>query len=492
MDGALCEFAWPPKVLASLGPQNNRRTRRKNGKMEIMFAGAAREVTGSCHVLRANDATIVLDCGMFQGRRREADEKNRRLLLDPEEIDAVIASHAHIDHIGRLPVLIRNGYRKKIWSTSATRDLTALMLADSATIQVRDAEHLTKRNRQAIEPLYGVADAAHTTSLMVGVSYDMDFEVVPGIHGNFVDAGHILGSGSITLACNERGSSKRLVFSGDIGRRGLPIIRDPVPPKNADVVIMESTYGDRDHGSVFDARRELGRVVRECAARGGKVFIPAFAVGRIQEILYDLHVLVRENAIPAIPIYIDSPLGTDITAVFRMHPDCFDNSEALVQAVEELFRFGLVQFTREVSESKALNGMRGPMVVIAASGMVESGRIVHHIAHGAADPRNTILIVGYQAENTLGRRIVERRPVIKVFGDEMPLRATVEVLDGYSAHADQTELIEWLRAVQAASPELSRVFLVHGEPRAQDPFAELVRSLGLRVEMPALGDRVVV
>jgi metallo-beta-lactamase family protein len=459
--------------------------------MEIMFAGAAREVTGSCHVIRLNGTTIVLDCGMFQGHRREADEKNRRLLFDVEEIDAIIASHAHIDHIGRLPVLIRHGYNKRIWCTPATRDLSALMLADSANIQVKDAEHLTKRKKEAIEPLYGAADAARTTALMMGVSYDHEFEV-PGARATFVDAGHILGSGSIALDYTEGGVSKRLVFSGDIGRRGLPIIRDPVPPKNADVVIMESTYGDRDHASVHDARDELGRVVRTCAARGGKVLIPAFAVGRVQEILYDLHVLVRESSIPAIPIYIDSPLATDVTAVFRMNPDCFDDTEALVQAVEELFRFGLVQFTREVSESKALNTMHGPMIIIAASGMVESGRIVHHVAHGASDPRNTILIVGYQAENTLGRRIVERQPVIKVFGDEMPLRATVEVLNGYSAHADRKELIEWLHAVQAASPRLARVFLVHGEPRAQDPFAELVRGLGLRVEMPALGDRVVV
>jgi metallo-beta-lactamase family protein len=460
--------------------------------MEIMFAGAAREVTGSCHAIRLNGTTTVLDCGLFQGRRRESDEKNRHLLFDVAEIDSVILSHAHIDHVGRLPVLIRNGYDKKIWCTPATRDLSALMLADSANIQVKDAEHLTKRNKQAIEPLYGVADASRTTSLMIGVSYNKQFDVVPGVYGMFVDAGHILGSASVTLDYTEGGASKRLVFSGDIGRRGLPIIRDPVPPKNADVVIMESTYGDRDHASVHDARDELGRVVRTCAARGGKVFIPAFAVGRVQEILYDLHVLVRESAIPAIPIFIDSPLATDVTAAFRMNPDCFDNSEALVQSVEELFRFGLVQFTRDVSESKALNSMHGPMVVIAASGMVESGRILHHIAHGASDPRNTILIVGYQAENTLGRRIVERQPVIKVFGDEVPLRATVEVLNGYSAHADRKELIEWLRAVQAASPRLARVFLVHGEPRAQDPFAEAVRSLGLRVEMPALGERVVV
>ena len=282
------------------------------------------------------------------------------------------------------------------------------------------------------------------------------------------------------------------MFSADIGRRGLPIIRDPEIPQDADVLIMESTYGDRDHESVVDARGELARVIRTCAARGGKVLIPAFAVGRVQEILYDLHGLVRESAIPAIPIYIDSPLATDVTSIFEMHPDCFDSTEALVQAVEGLFRFNLVQFTRQVSESKALNSMRGPMVIIAASGMVESGRIVHHVAHGASDPRNTILIVGFQAQHTLGRRIVERQPVIKVFGDEVPLRATVEVISGYSAHAGAAELRAWLQGVKATSPRLRSVFLVHGEPRAQTAFADVVRAEGLRAEMPALGERVVV
>ncbi len=389
-------------------------------------------------------------------------------------------------------MLTRNGYDKQIWATPATRDLSAVMLADSANIQVKDAEHLTKRNRTAIEPLYGVADAARVAALMVGVSYHRPFDVTPAVRGTFIDAGHILGSASVVLDCNEGSDRKRIVFSADIGRRGLPIIRDPEFPEGADVLIMESTYGDRDHESVANARAELGRVVRECAARGGKVLIPAFAVGRIQEVLYDLHGLVRENAIPAIPIYIDSPLATDVTSIFQMHPDCFDNAEVLVQTVQELFRFGLVQFTRQASESKALNTMRGPMIIVAASGMVEAGRILHHVAHGASDPRNTILIVGFQAEHTLGRRIVERQPIIKVFGDEVPLRATVEVLNGYSAHADRRELLEWLRAVKKTSPRLTSVFLVHGEARAQTAFAELVRGEGLRVEMPALGERFIV
>jgi metallo-beta-lactamase family protein len=324
---------------------------------------------------------------------------------------------------------------------------------------------------------------------MVGVSYHREFDVIGGVRATFIDAGHILGSASVILNCQDGGSTKRVVFSGDIGRRGLPIIRDPEIPENADVLIMESTYGDREHETVLDAREELARIVRDCAARGGKVLVPAFAVGRVQEILYDLHGLVRESKIPAIPIYIDSPLATDVTSIFQSHPDCFDSTETLVQAVEQLFHFNLVQFTRQVSESKALNSMRGPMVIIAASGMVESGRILHHVAHGAADPRNTILIVGFQAEHTLGRRIVARRPIIKVFGEEIPLRATVEVVNGYSAHAGRSELLDWLRRVKATSPRLKSVFLVHGEPRSQEPFAELVRGEGLQAIMPALGER---
>jgi metallo-beta-lactamase family protein len=469
--------------------RRNQYTEARNN-VEILFAGAAREVTGSHHVIHCGDATVALDCGLFQGRRREADEKNRRLLAQPEQLSAVVVSHANIDHIGRLPVLTRGGYTRAVWATPATRDLAAIMLADSAMIQTRDAEYLTKRRKDHVEPLYEVVDAAVVASLMVTTSYDRQFDIAPGISGRFDDAGHILGSASVTLDCQEGSRTTRLVFSGDIGRKGLPIIRDPRPPQDADVLIMESTYGNRLHESVSDARAEMARVVRECAARGGKVLIPAFAVGRVQEILYDLHALTRTKAIPPVPIYIDSPLATDVTSVFQMHPDCFDDSETLIREVQELFKFGLVHFTRDVSESKALNTMRGPMIIIAASGMVESGRILHHVAYGASEPRNTILIVGFQAEHTLGRRIVERRPVIKVFGDEMPLRAQVEVLTGYSAHADQQELLAWLRALKRTSPRLRRVFLVHGEGEAQETLAGLVRAEGLEVAIPELGERV--
>ncbi|CAN5673700.1 hypothetical protein BH23GEM1_BH23GEM1_02940 [soil metagenome] len=316
------------------------------------------------------------------------------------------------------------------------------------------------------------------------------FDVVPGVRATFIDAGHILGSATVILDCSEDGVTKRLVFSGDIGRSGLAIIRDPQIPSGADAVIMESTYGNRDHESVANARSRLAQVVRDTAARGGRVLIPAFAVGRTQEIIYSLHELHREGAIPAIPIYVDSPLAIDTTSVFELHPDTFDQTEDFVRKVSELFRFELVRYTRSVKDSKELSRMHGPMVIIAASGMVEAGRILHHLAQGAADPRNTILIVGFQAEHTLGRRIVERRPVIKVFGDEVQLKAKVEIINGYSAHADRGELASWLESVREGSPALRSVYLVHGEPPAQDELTTSLTAKGFSVSSPASGSTV--
>lgn len=457
--------------------------------MDITFAGAAREVTGSCHIVRSDGRTIALDCGMFQGRRAESHIKNQTLPVPIAELDSVILSHAHIDHAGRLPLLVRHGYQKIIWATPATRDLCAIMLADSANIQERDAEFLKRRGKEHVDPLYTMRDAARAIELMNGIPYGRTFEVMTGMQAQFVEAGHILGSTSVVLDCEERGARKRLVFSGDIGRSGLAIIRDPAPPEGADAVIIESTYGDRDHLSIDGARERLAEVVRETAARGGRVLIPAFAVGRTQELVYSLHILSRAGKIPQIPIYIDSPLATAATGVFELHPDVYDQSEDFIARNRELFRWELVRYTRDVEESKALNAARGPMVIIAASGMAESGRILHHLAHGAPDPRNTILIVGFQAEHTLGRRIVERRASIKVFGEMLPLRAQVEIINGYSAHADRGELTAWLDKVRERSPNLKRIFLVHGERAAQDAFATTLRADGYDVSVPNQGDR---
>lgn len=463
--------------------------------MKITFAGAAREVTGSCHILEVGGRTVLLDCGMFQGRRSETAAKNAALPIDVARIDAVVLSHAHIDHAGRLPLLTRHGYRKPIYCTAATRDLCAVMLADSAHIQEKDAEFLARRKKAAIEPLYGMRDAAKATDIMIGMAYDTVFDVVPGVRATFTDAGHILGSASVVLDCEEKGVHRRIVFSGDIGRAGLPIIRDPQPPTGgADLVILESTYGNREHPSVEGAREMLARIVGEASSRGGRVLIPAFAVGRTQEIVYDLHGLAREHKIPAIPIFIDSPLAIDATTVFAMHPEVFDQSEDLIQKVQNLFEFPLVRYTREAGESKALNAQHGPMVVIAASGMCEAGRILHHLAHHASDPRTTILIVGFQAEHTLGRRIVDRAPVIKVFSEEIPLRARVEILNGYSAHGDRHELQGWLDRVRDGGRPGSvppPVYLVHGEPDAQEAFTEQLRGAGYSsVQAPQRHDTI--
>jgi metallo-beta-lactamase family protein len=305
----------------------------------------------------------------------------------------------------------------------------------------------------------------------------------------FIDAGHILGSASVLVDCTEGNTTRRFVFSGDIGRSGLPIIRDPEPPDGADVLVMESTYGDRDHEPTEGARARLAAIVRDTAARGGRVMVPAFAVGRTQELVYDLHVLAKAGAIPSIPIYIDSPLAIDTTSVFEMHPDVFDHGEDLVRTVSDLFRFDLVHYTRDVEASKAISKTHGPMVIIAASGMAETGRILHHLSQGASDPRNTVLIVGYQAEHTLGRRIVERQPTLRIFGDDVPLRAQVEVISGYSAHADRQELSSWLDAVRDRSPGLRQVWLVHGEPPAQDQLAITLHAKGFTVGCPSPQER---
>ncbi len=456
--------------------------------LRLTFHGAAGEVTGSMHLLEAAGARILLDAGMFQGRRSETRARNATLPFDPRVIDAVVLSHAHIDHSGRLPLLVSQGFHGSIFATPATRDLCAVMLADSAHIQEKDALFLQKRGKAGpeSEPLYTIRDAVAVQGLMMGLPYRRPHHLRKFLSFEFTDAGHILGSASIDLRITE-GGNHRLVFSGDIGRDGLPIIRDPEPPVGPiDTLIVESTYANRQHETVPDAKQRLGEAIRRVAARGGKVLIPSFALGRTQELIYELHELYRAGQIPAIPIYVDSPLALDATDVFRMHPEVFDRRERMIEAGLKLFEFPLVHYVRSIADSKALNSQHGPAVIIAASGMAESGRILHHLAHGIGDHRNLVLFVGFQAEHTLGRRLQEERPVVKIFGEELPRRAEIATIGGYSAHADADELRRWVRKLGG---QVRRAFVVHGEPSAALAMAQILKEEGIRkVVIPKLGE----
>jgi metallo-beta-lactamase family protein len=455
--------------------------------IRLTFHGAAGQVTGSMYLLEAAGARVLLDAGLFQGRRAETHALNANLPIDPRRIDAVILSHAHIDHAGRLPLLVSRGFHGPIFATPATRDLSAVMLPDAAHIQEKDAEFLARRGKAGpeSEPLYTMADAVAVQDLMEGLPYRRVHHIRKHLAFEFTDAGHILGSASVDLRLTED-SGHRLVFSGDIGREGLPIIRNPDPPAGpVDTLIIESTYANRQHESVADAEEMLGELVRRSAGRGGKILIPAFAVGRTQELVYSLHHLFRAGRIPGVPIFVDSPLAVDATAVFRLHPDLFDRDERMIERTSALFDFPLVQYVRDVADSKKLNTMPGPAVIIAASGMAESGRILHHLANHIGDHKTLVLFVGFQAEHTLGRRIQEGAKVVKIYGDQYEVRAGVETLGGYSAHADRNELRQWLRKLGGP---IRRAFVVHGEADAAQAMAQLLREEGVRqVDVPTRG-----
>jgi metallo-beta-lactamase family protein len=458
--------------------------------IRLTFHGAAGRVTGSMHLLEAAGARILLDAGLFQGHRAEAHRLNSELPFDARRIDMVVVSHAHVDHTGRLPLLVRDGFHSPVYATPATRDLCAVMLPDAAHVQQKDADFLARHGRgsPAGEPLYNMADAIAVQDLMVGVPYRRPLHLRKHLTLEFTDAGHILGSATVDLRLNE-GVPHRLVFSGDVGRRGLPIVRDPQPPSGPiDTLIVESTYADREHESVLDAEDRLGAIVRETAARGGRVLVPAFALGRAQEVIYGLHQLWRAGKIPEIPIFVDSPLAVDVTSVFRMHPEIFDRSEQLIESGAALFDFPLVRYVRDVADSKALNGRHGPAVVISASGMAESGRILHHLAHGIGDHRNCVVFVGYQADGTLGRRLQDGAKVAKIFGEELAVRAETATIGGYSAHADRRELRDWVRRLGGP---IRRAFVVHGETPALRAMADLLREEGVpEVHVPDLGETV--
>lgn len=456
--------------------------------LKVTFWGAAGQVTGSMHLLEAAGARILLDSGLFQGNRAKAHELNLAMPFDARRIDSVILSHAHIDHSGRLPLLVNHGFHGPIYATPATRDLCAVMLADAANIQEKDFEYLVRIGKAGpqSEPLYQLADAIEVQDLMVGLPYRRVHHIRKNLSFEFTEAGHILGSASVDLRITE-GAMHRLVFSGDIGRKGLPIIRDPEPPTGPiDTLIVESTYANRRHETISNSNQRLAEVVKRAAARGGKVLVPAFALGRIQEMVYALHQLHRAGQIPAIPIYIDSPLGVDATQVFRMHPEIFDRRERLMERAAELFDFPLVRYIRDVEESRSLNTLQGPAIIIAASGMAEAGRILHHLKNHIGDHRNIVLFVGFQAENTLGRKIQSGLNPVRIFGEMYERRAEVESIDGYSAHADRDELRAWVKGLGGP---IRRAFVVHGEDTALTAMAELLKEEGVgQVMIPKLGE----
>jgi len=460
--------------------------------MKITFLGAAKEVTGSRHLLEVNGKRILLDCGLFQGRRQEADEKNRQMLTDPTKIDAVILSHAHIDHSGGLPYLVKSGYNGPIYSTFATRDLCNYMLMDSAYIQEKDAEyvnHRAKKKAKPVEPLYTVEDAQATLNLFYGVGYERAFVVAPGVVCSFYDAGHILGSAQIHLLVYEKEKNLRysVGFTGDLGRKNLPILRDPQQLPSTNYLLTESTYGDRLHGSILDAGKELEGVINRTAKRGGKILIPSFSVERTQEIVYHLNLLWKDKRIPDMPIFVDSPLSANVTEVFMNHPECFDKDtfREFIDHASNPFGFGRLQYTRDVNQSKALNEMKGPMIIISASGMCENGRILHHLRNNIEDPKNTIMIVGFMAKDTLGRKIQEKQSIVNIFGEPYHLRAEVAVMDAFSGHADRSDLLDYISKIK----DLKRIFLVHGEEEQGIKFKEVLFESGFKdVIQPGRGE----
>lgn len=449
--------------------------------MRITFLGAARTVTGSMHLVEVNGARILLDCGLFQGRRAESNARNRTLPLDPASVDCLILSHAHIDHSGNVPTLCKKGFTGPIYSTHATRALCRVMLEDSAHIQEQDALYLNKKNRlrglPPIEPLYTLADAQRCQRQFVGISYGYTFHPAPGVAVTLLDAGHILGSAAVVLDVNEDGRRFRFAFTGDVGRPNTPIIRDPEPLSGVNYLVTESTYGDRLHPPIGDAEGELAAVINETASRGGKVIIPAFSVGRTQELVYTMARLHAAQRIPTLPTYVDSPLSVNTTSVFKLHPECFDaETNAMLMAHEDPFGFSKLTYINAVEESKQLHLRQEPCIILSASGMCETGRILHHLKNNIENPRNTILIVGFQAEHTLGRRLVEKAPRVRIFGVEYPVRASVKVINALSAHADRDELLAHIRPTAGT---LRKVFVVHGEEKQSLAFADTLSNAGI-------------
>ncbi len=443
--------------------------------MKIHFYGAARTVTGSQFLLEVNGSRILLECGLFQGKRADTYHFNQNFMFDPKSIDVLLLSHAHIDHSGNIPNLVKQGYSNHIYATEATVSLVEIMLRDSGHIQESDIQYVNKkrarRGEPPMEPLYTYEDAEMACDLLRPVKYNQQIEVAKGVTATFVDSGHILGSASIVLNINENGKVKRLWFSGDIGRDGLPLLKDPIMPINADYMIMESTYGDKTHSDPEQAFLEFRDVTQKTIGRSGKIIIPAFAVGRTQELIYFLNRMLTAKDIPPIPIYVDSPLAVNATDIFKKYYHLFDReTQEFIQSEKHTaLSYPNLKYTRSVEESKALNDLKGPAIIISASGMAEAGRILHHLRNNIENPLNTIMIVSWQAPHTLGRRLAERQKTVRIFGQLFERRAEVATIGGLSAHAGQTKLMDYAKATKDT---LKGLYLVHGEERSANVLME--------------------
>ncbi len=458
----------------------------------ISFQGAARTVTGSRHLVRFGPRSWLFDCGIYQGHREEADRVNRAFAFAPAELEAVVLSHAHLDHSGNLPTLVRQGFPGAIHLTPATADLARPLLADSAFLMERDLEHVNRRGQAKKQPprkpLYRPADVLPTLERFETHGYREPWPLAEGVEVEFWDAGHILGSAVTTFEFRSGGRTLRLGMTGDLGRYRRPILRDPDVPAGVDVLVLESTYGDRLHPPEEETVRELQETVTRTLGRGGRLIVPSFAVGRTQELVATLHDLIERRAIPDVPIFVDSPLARVATGVYRQHPECFDaeTHDAFVNHGGAPFGFARLRYVSSAEESKALNEREEPCIIIAGSGMCEGGRVLHHLRYGLGEPRNTVLFVGYQAEGTLGRRLRDGAEVVNIFGEPARRLCEVAALDGFSAHADQAEILDW---VGRLDPAPRRIFLVHGEVGPAETLAGLLRErVGAEVTIPAPGE----
>ena len=459
--------------------------------MKIYFHGAAGDVTGSAYHLVTGNASILVDCGLFQGRKEEAAKNRRETRLETGKLDAVVLTHGHLDHIGRLPLLTRKGYKGPIFATKPTIELATLILKDSLSLQQSDLKRKNKkraRNKLSpLEPLFEEADVLKLKPLATPVKYNQRFAVAPGIEARLVDAGHVIGSASIELTVSENGHKKVIVFSGDLGPRGAPLLNDPVPFENADVVIMESTYGDRNHRSLHETAIEGREIIHKAIQNKAKVLVPIFAVGRTQLLLYLLAGAFQRKTLPPFPIFLDSPMAIEATKIYGNNNELFD-AEAL-EMIEsgELRRYlTIARACPKAEDSRALNDVKGPCLIMAGNGMCSGGRIMHHLRHNLSLPETEVLMVGFQSQGSMGRKLVDGAQSVTIFGEEVEVRASIHTMGGFSAHAGQKDLLDWFAGVAPSRP---RTIITHGEDHVRKVFSEHINSrFGLKTECPALGD----